>query len=111
MDCIFCKIINKESPAQMIYEDEKLIVIENIAPKAPLHLLIIPKKHIPSINHLEAEDKTLIGEMFLAAKKMAKEQGIAETGFRLIFDTGKDAGQTVNHLHLHLLGGKKLAFA
>lgn len=110
-DCLFCKIINKKAPASIIYEDNNIIVIKDIEPKAPLHLLIIPKKHIPSINHLEPEDKTLVGELFLTAKKIAKDQGVAETGYRLIFDTGKDAGQTINHLHLHLLGGRKLPFA
>ncbi|GAG98903.1 unnamed protein product [marine sediment metagenome] len=110
MDCIFCKIINKTAAASIIYEDNNIIVIKDTEPKAPLHLLIIPKKHIPSINHLELEDKTLVGELFLTAKKIAKDQGVAETGYRLIFDTGKDAGQTIDHLHLHLLGGGKLAF-
>ena len=110
-DCIFCKIINKEAAASIIYEDNNVVVFKDIHPKAPIHLLIVPKKHIPSINHLETKDKTLIGELFLVAKKIAEDQGIAETGYRLIFDTGKDAGQTVEHLHLHLLGGEKLPFS
>ncbi|MDP3052188.1 MAG: histidine triad nucleotide-binding protein [bacterium] len=110
-DCIFCKIIDKELPADILYEDNNVIVFKDIKPKAPLHILIVPKKHIPSINHLELEDKKLMGEMFLAAKKMAKKQGVAKTGYRLVFDTGKNAGQTVDHLHLHLLGGKKLPWA
>ena len=110
-DCIFCKIIDKELPADILYEDNNVIVFKDIKPKAPLHILIVPKKHIPSINHLELEDKELIGEIFLVAQKMAKKQGVAETGYRLVFDTGKNAGQTVDHLHLHLLGGKKLPWA
>lgn len=110
-DCIFCKIVDKELPADILYEDNNVIVFKDIKPKAPLHILIVPKKHIPSINHLESEDKELMGEMFLAAKKMAKKQGVAKTGYRLVFDTGKNAGQTVDHLHLHLLGGKKLPWA
>ncbi len=110
-DCIFCKIVDKELPADILYEDNNVIVFKDIKPKAPLHILIVPKKHIPSINHLELEDKELMGEMFLAAKKMAKKQGVAKTGYRLVFDTGKNAGQTVDHLHLHLLGGKKLPWA
>ncbi len=97
MDCIFCKIIKKEAPTSMVYEDNNLIVFKDIVPKAPLHLLIVPKKHIPSINYLEPEDKELIGELILTAKRIAKERGVAETGFRLVFDTGKDAGQTVEH--------------
>ncbi|MFH1462644.1 MAG: histidine triad nucleotide-binding protein [bacterium] len=110
-ECIFCKIISKEAPAGIIYENENILVFKDIAPKAPIHILIIPKKHIPSINHLELEDRALVGELLLTAKRIAKEQGIAETGFRLVFDTGKDAGQTVEHLHLHLLGGARLPWA
>jgi len=110
-DCIFCKIINKELPSQILYEDDNSIVIKDVAPKAPLHLLIIPKKHIPSVNHLELKDKILIGELFFVAQKIAREQGVAETGYRLIFNIGKDAGQTIDHLHLHLMGGKKLPWA
>ncbi|PIV42244.1 MAG: histidine triad nucleotide-binding protein [Candidatus Nealsonbacteria bacterium CG_4_10_14_0_2_um_filter_40_15] len=110
-DCIFCKIVDKELPADILYEDNNVIVFKDIKPKAPLHILIVPKKHIPSINHLESEDKELVGEMFLVAKKMAKKQGVAKTGYRLVFDTGENAGQTVDHLHLHLLGGKKLPWA
>jgi len=98
-------------PADILYEDNNVIVFKDIKPKAPLHILIVPKKHIPSINHLESEDKELVGEMFLVAKKMAKKQGVAKTGYRLVFDTGENAGQTVDHLHLHLLGGKKLPWA
>jgi len=111
MDCIFCKIINKELPAKTLYEDDNFIAIKDIAPKAPVHILIIPKKHIPSVNHLESEDKMLIGELFFVAQKIAREQGIAETGYRLTFNIGKDAGQTIDHLHLHLMGGAKLIWA
>lgn len=110
-DCIFCKIINKEVPTEIVYEDNKVIVFKDIEPKAPLHLLIVPKKHVFSVNHLEPEDKELIGELFLVAQKTAREQNVVETGYRLIFNVGKDAGQTVNHLHLHLMGGGKLPFA
>ena len=109
--CIFCKIIKKESPASIIFEDDEIIAINDIAPKVRIHILIIPKKHIQSINQIEPKDKDLIGTLFLTAKQLAKEMGIAETGYRLIFDIGKDAGQTVDHLHLHLLGGEKLPWA
>ena len=111
MDCIFCKIINKEIPKEIIYKDDKFIALEDIAPKAKIHLLIVPKKHIPSVDHLELKDKELIGELFLVAQKIAREQGINKTGYRLIFNIGKDSGQTVNHLHLHLMGGEKLLWA
>ena len=110
-DCVFCKIINKEVSAEIAYEDERIIVFEDIEPKFPVHLLIVPKKHIYSINNLEQVDKELIGELFLVAQKIAKEQNVDEKGYRLIFNVGKDAGQTINHLHLHLMGGQKLPFA
>ncbi len=111
MDCIFCKIVNKELPTEIVYEDKNFVAFKDIEPKTPLHLLIIPKKHILSIDHLEERDKTLIGELFLIAKKIAKQQGTAGTGYRLIFNIGKDAGQTIEHLHLHLMGGGKLPYA
>jgi len=107
-DCIFCKIINKEMVTTFVYEDDKFVAFSDINPVAPLHLLIIPKKHIESINHLEEKDKELIGELFLTAQKIAKEQKVDQTGYRLSINVGKDAGQTVNHLHLHLLGKKEL---
>jgi len=110
-DCIFCKIINKEISSEILYEDERSIVIKDIDPKAPVHLLIIPKKHIESINQLEDKDKDLISEMLIIAKGIAKDQGISENGYRLVINTGKNAGQTVDHLHLHLLGGEKLPWA
>ena len=104
-NCLFCKIINKEQNADIIFEDAKFIAIKDIAPKAPIHILIIPKKHIHSINHLEEEDKELIGELFLLAKQVAKEQEISETGYKLIFNVGRGGGQIIDHIHLHLLGG------
>ena len=110
-ECIFCKIINRELPSEIIHEDGQLIAIQDIKPVAKLHLLIISKKHIPSMNDLDSEDKELISSMVLLAKKIAKERGVQETGYRLVFNAGADAGQTVDHLHLHLLGGEKLPFA
>jgi len=106
--CIFCKIINKEIKTDLVYEDDKFIAFNDISPVAPLHLLIIPKKHIESINHLAKKDRELVGELFLTAQKIAKEQKVDQTGYRLIINVGKDAGQTVSHLHLHLLGRKEL---
>jgi len=110
-DCIFCKIINKEIPADIVYEDEEGIAFRDIEPKARVHFLIVPKKHVLSADRLEACDKELIGSLVLVAQRIAKEQGVSETGYRLIFNVGRDAGQTVDHLHLHLLGGEKLPFA
>ena len=95
----------------MIYEDSKIIAFEDIEPKAPLHLLIVSRKHIHSVDQLESEDKELAGELILVAQKIAREKGVEKTGYRLIFNIGKDAGQTIDHLHLHLLAGKKLPWA
>lgn len=111
MSCIFCKITNKEIPSDIVYEDEKALAFTDINPKAPTHILIIPKKHIHNIDYLESGDKELIGHLCFVAKIIAKEQGIAEKGYRLLFNIGPDAGQTVDHLHLHLIGGKKLPWA
>ena len=108
--CLFCKIIAKEIPTEIVYEDDDFLAFKDIKPMAPVHLLVIPKKHIPSINHLESEDKELIGKLFLTAKEIAKEQGLFDKGYRLIFNVGRDAGQAVDHLHLHLLGGKTLSW-
>lgn len=107
-DCIFCKIVKKELPAKIVYEDEKFISFKDIDPVAPVHLLIIPKKHIPSVNHLKSQDKELVGELFLVAQKIARVEKLIPAGYRLVFNVGVGAGQTVEHLHLHLLGGKKL---
>lgn len=107
-DCIFCKIIKKEIPSEIVYEDDKFLAFKDIDPKARIHLLIIPKRHIPSVNDLRVEDKELIGELILTAKAIAKEQKIDQTGYRLIFNNGRDSGQSVDHLHLHLMGGEKL---
>lgn len=106
--CIFCKIVKKEIPADIVFENHNILVFKDIQPVAPVHLLIIPKKHIPTVNHLEVQDKKLIGELFLVAQKIAREKMIAKSGYRLILNVGKDAGQTIEHLHLHLIGGKKL---
>jgi len=103
-DCIFCNIVNKDQPTEILYEESDFIVIRDIKPLAPTHLLIIPKEHIASINNLEKKHRQLIGDMFLLAKKVAKEQGISE-GYKLAFNTGRKGGQLIDHLHLHLMGG------
>jgi histidine triad (HIT) family protein len=110
-DCIFCKIIKKEIPAEVVYEDEKVLVFKDITPKARVHLLIIPKKHFPPINLLKKEETEIVKDLISVAKKMAGEYKIDKSGYRLIFNVGKDAGLTVEHLHLHLLGGEKLPWA
>jgi len=101
MNCIFCKIINKEISSDIVYEDDSVIAIKDINLKASVHLLIIPKKHISSVNYLEVEDKTLMGEIILTAKKIAKEKDLK--GYKLVINVGREAGQLIDHLHLHLL--------
>ena len=108
--CIFCDIINKKSPAKILYEDDEIIAFPDINPSAPVHILVIPKKHIKSVNELETKDRAIVGKMILVAKKLAKENKINQSGYRLVINTGKDGGQIIEHLHLHLLGGKKLGF-
>ena len=106
--CLFCQLIKKEIPAKIIYEDKKFIAFNDINPISPVHILIVPKKHIASINHLNSRDKNLMGELFLIAKKVAKNKKLTKSGYRLIINVGKNAGQTIPHIHLHLLGGKRL---
>lgn len=109
-ETIFSKIIKKEIPADIVYEDNEILAFKDIAPQAPVHILIIPKKEIPTANDIEEEDQSLIGKMFLVAKQLAKKFGIAESGYRLVINCNKDAGQAVFHLHLHLLGGRKFTW-
>jgi len=107
-DCIFCKIINREIPSAVVYEDEKVMAFKDINPVAPVHVLIVPKKHIGSVKEITEENACILADIHLAAKKIAQELGIYEKGFRLINNCGEDAGQTVLHLHYHLIGGKTL---
>ena len=109
-DCIFCKILQGEIPSTKVYEDGTVTAFHDINPVAPTHILIIPNKHIPSVNALDTEDETTIGHLFLVGRKLAEEAGISESGYRFITNTGPDSGQIVYHLHLHLLGGRKLGF-
>ena len=107
-DCIFCKIIAGEAPADIRYRDDKIVVFPDINPEAPVHLLIVTKKHIPSVAELSKEDSHLMGEMTLVANELARREGIAEKGYRLVINCGKQGGQGVPHLHMHLLGGRQL---
>lgn len=109
MDCIFCKIINKEIPSKIVYEDDEVLAFEDIAPQAPIHIVVIPKKHIAKITEIEKEDETLIGKIYSVINKIAREKQIAEEGFRVIINCGENGGQEVKHIHFHLLGGKKLS--
>ena len=106
MKCIFCKIIKKEIPTNIVYETGNLIAFKDIHPKAKIHFLILPKKHITSVKHLNKKDKELIGEIILTAQKIAKEKKLK--GYKLIINVGREGGQIIDHLHLHLLSGKKI---
>lgn len=108
MPSIFTKIIQREIPATIVYENDDVIAFKDIAPKAPVHVLIVPKKEIPTINHITEEDAHLVGKIMLAAQEIAKAEGIAENGYRLIMNCNEHGGQTVFHLHCHLLGGRAL---
>jgi histidine triad (HIT) family protein len=110
MTCVFCKILSGESPAAIIYRDDELTAFRDIHPIARTHILIIPNRHIDSVNHLEAGDELLVGQMVMLAKKLAKQEGVAENGYRLMINTGVHGGQTVQHLHLHLIAGKMARF-
>ena len=107
-DCLFCKIVNRELPADIVFEDETLLAFNDISPQAPTHILIIPKKHIATVNDLTDGDINLPGAMILRARALASEKGIAESGYRLILNCNPEGGQTVYHIHLHLLGGRQL---
>lgn len=107
-DCLFCRIIKKEIPAEIVYEDENLIAFKDINPKAPVHLLIVPKTHLVSVAEIEEKDLPLISSLIWRAKILAEKFKIAKNGYRLIFNCRSHAGQVVDHLHLHLIGGKKL---
>jgi len=108
MNCLFCRIINGEVPANIIYQDQDIIAFDDIYPKAPEHKLIIPRKHIATINDLSVEDMSLMGKMTLVAQKLAKDLNIAESGYRISINCNKDGGQMVYHLHMHLMGGKPI---
>lgn len=107
-ECIFCKIINGEIPCAKVFEDDKILAFNDINPEAPTHVLIIPKEHIASANELNEDNIDVIGHIFLKAKEIANKLGIAEEGYRIVNNCGKNGGQTVGHIHYHLLGGREL---
>ncbi len=108
VDCIFCKIIKKEIPAQIVFENDQILAFRDIKPLAPVHILLIPKKHFASLNEIKQEDALLMGELIFQAKQLAEENGISRDGYKLLFRTGEHGGQEVGHIHLHLIGGAKL---
>ena len=107
-DCLFCKIVNREIPGSIVYEDDRVLAFNDINPQAPTHVLLVPKRHIASLNDLAPGDDQIVGELARRAAAIAKERGIAAGGYRTVFNTNRDAGQTVFHLHLHLLGGRSM---
>lgn len=106
-DCLFCKILAGEVPSDVVYENEHVLAFKDIYPKTPFHVLIIPKKHIATLNDLSAEDVDLAGQLFLAAQTIAREQGFADDGYRVQMNCGEGGGQVIFHMHLHLMAGKK----
>ena len=107
-DCLFCKIISNEIPSDCVFENENIYAFRDINPQAPVHILIIPKTHISTINDVDDNQKLLVGEIFLTSKKLAEKEGIAENGYRTVFNCNKNGGQQVYHIHLHLLGGRQM---
>ena len=110
LDCLFCQIVSGDIPASIVYRDDRLIAFKDINPQAPLHVLIVPIRHIPSLNDLGREDDDLVGEMVRRAAAIAREHGNADRGYRTVFNCNADAGQTVFHIHLHVLGGRGLTW-
>jgi histidine triad (HIT) family protein len=108
MDCLFCKIVGREVPASIVYEDDRVIAFNDIKPQAPTHVLVVPKRHIESLNELQQDDDEIVGELIRRAAAIAKEQGVSADGFRTVFNTNRDGGQTVFHIHVHLLGGRRM---
>ncbi len=110
MDCLFCKIAGGEIPSTKVYEDEQVYAFLDIEPQAPVHIILIPKTHISSANELNDENAAVVGHIFAVAAKIAKDQGFYEQGYRIVNNCGKDGGQTVGHLHFHLLAGRNLGW-
>ncbi len=109
-DCIFCKIGRKEIPSRIVYEDRQVVAFEDVNPQAPTHTLIIPKEHVATLNDISQEEEALLGHLMLVATRLAKEKGLQEEGYRLVANCMEGAGQSVFHIHLHLLGGRKISW-
>ena len=107
-DCIFCKIVKGEIPSKKVYEDDKVIAFNDISPEAPVHFLVIPKEHIESVNYINEKNADIISHIFVVINKLVNELGIAESGYRIVNNTGEEGGQTVKHMHFHVLGGRSL---
>jgi histidine triad (HIT) family protein len=107
-DCLFCKIVQKSIPAKIVYEDDQTLAFDDINPQAPVHTLIIPKKHIVAVQDCRDEESALLAQLLVTCANIAKQKGLSESGYRIVTNTGRDAGQTVFHLHLHVLGGRHM---
>ena len=110
MSCLFCRIIAGERPARIVYEDERMVAIEDINPQAPMHVLVIPRRHIATLNDLTEADAELVGAMVVRAAAIARDRGYADRGYRALFNCNREAGQSVFHIHLHVLGGRRLGW-
>ncbi|MFC2991242.1 MULTISPECIES: histidine triad nucleotide-binding protein [Halomonas] len=110
MACLFCKIINREIPAEIVFEDDEVLAFEDIAPQAPTHLLVIPKRHVATLNDLEESDQALVGRLPIVAARLARERGFADEGYRVVMNCNDDGGQTVYHIHMHLMGGRRFTW-
>jgi histidine triad (HIT) family protein len=109
MNCIFCKIANKEIPSQAVFENENILAFRDLNPQAPVHILVIPKKHISSLNEINSDNSSIVAEIFQAINQIVEQENIKESGYRVISNCGDDGCQSVQHLHFHILGGKKLS--
>jgi histidine triad (HIT) family protein len=109
-DCLFCRIARRELPARILFETDDIVAFEDIRPKAPVHVLVIPKTHFASLNDAPAGSERLIGELLHAARRAAREKGVDETGYRVVLNTGRDSGQEVLHIHFHVIGGRPLSW-
>lgn len=105
-DCLFCKIIERKLPSKIVFEDENLVAFEDVNPQAPVHILLVPRRHIESVNGVEEIDRELMGHLFWISRKLAQERGVAASGYRLVVNSGASAGQSVFHIHVHLVGGR-----
>jgi len=110
MDCLFCNIINKKIPASILFEDDDVIAFEDIMPQAPVHFLVIPKKHIATLNDIEETDSAIIGKLPIVASKIAKKKGLDQSGYRVVMNCNEDGGQTVYHIHMHVLAGRQMTW-
>ena len=109
-DCLFCKIAAGSIPAKLVYQDEQVVAFRDINPTAPTHILLIPRRHVSGLSEMQAGDEGLLGALLLAAGRLAREEGVAESGFRVVTNTGAQAGQSVGHLHFHLIGGRQMGW-